>query len=367
MATTKTKKTKKSIKHLGKPDASKKAGLPPGTLMHIGKIKTVDTSLSLISYNAETYEVFDRLRVDQIAGKMMAGSNNWIRVTGLQNTAVIGELTTKLGLHPLLAEDILNTGQRPKVEIGLDYIFLTMKAISDIDAEGGFSTDQVTFILRDDVLMMFAERELDLFEVVYQRMQLADSRFRSSGLDYLLYALVDVIVDHYFNTMEHMADVIDAMEDNLSVNLNDNVLLDIQQLKKDLLLVRKMVFPLREALGTLIKTESHLIDASQKAYFNDVYDHVMHINETVENYRDLTSGLKDIYLSTLNLRMSRVMQTLTIISTIFIPLTFIVGVYGMNFENMPELRFKYGYIVVWLFMITISLLMVRWFRKHKWL
>lgn len=367
MQKTKPGKKRKSTARLGKPGSSKKAGLPPGSLVHIGNVKTEATTIDLISYNATEFDVFAQLSGTEVLEKMMDGRNNWIKVTGLQNTAMIGELAKALGLHPLLIEDLLNTGQRPKTEIGEGFVFLTMKAISPIEDEVDFFTDQVSFLLRENLLISFHESELSMFDLVYKRMQNPESRFRTSGVDYLMYALVDVIVDHYFRVMENLAEVIDSSEDTLLKHSDENILIETQQLKKDLLLLRKAVFPLREALNTLIKTEGSLITTSQKAYFNDVYDHVMHVYETIENYRDLASGLKDIYLSTLNLRLSKVMQTLTIISTIFIPLTFIVGVYGMNFKFMPELNLKYGYVGVWVIMIIITVLMLIQFRRRKWL
>jgi magnesium transporter len=362
-----TKKMKKSTGRLGKPGSSKKAGLPPGSLVHIGAIKTEDTTIDLISYDEENFEVFTQMNGTDVLQKTLKGRKNWIKVTGLQNIKVISELANALGLHPLLTEDILNTGQRPKVEIGEGFVFFTMKAISPSEDEMDFTTDQVSFVLREDVLISFHESDLPIFDVVYNRMQIPDSRFRSSGLDYLMYALTDIMVDHYFRVMEDIAELIDASEDALVKHTSENTLIETQQLKKDILLIRKAVFPLREALSTLIKTESVLINPSQRTYYSDVYDHVMHIFETIENYRDLVSGLKDIYHSTVNLRMSKVMQTLTIISTIFIPLTFIVGVYGMNFEFMPELHFKYGYLAVWVLMLLITVYMIRKFRKHNWL
>ncbi|KAF0129015.1 MAG: magnesium transporter [Bacteroidetes bacterium] len=362
-----TKKPKKSTGRLGKPGSSKKAGLPPGSLIHIGSIKTENTTIDLISYDAENFEVFTQMNGTDVLQKTLKGRKNWIKVTGLQNTKVIGELADALGLHPLLTEDILNTGQRPKAEIGEGFIFFTMKAISPSEEEGDFTTDQVSFVLREDALITFHERDLPIFDVVYNRMQIPDGRFRSSGLDYLMYALTDIMVDHYFRVMEDMAELIDASEDALMKHSSENTLVETQQIKKDLLLIRKTVFPLREALSTLIKTDSVLINPSQRTYFTDVYDHVMHIYETIENYRDLVSGLKDIYHSSVNLRMSKVMQTLTIISTIFIPLTFIVGVYGMNFDFMPELHFRFGYLAVWVVMLLITIYMIREFRKNNWL
>ncbi len=363
----KPKKLKKSTARLGKPGSSRKAGLPPGSLVHIGNVKTAGTTIDLISYDETAFDVFSEISGEEILKKLIPGRCNWIKVTGLQDTGLIGKLAAALGLHPLLTEDILNTGQRPKAEIGADFIFFTMKAITPSDDPSDFIIDQVSFVLRDQLLISFHESDLPMFDMVYKRLQVTDSRFRTNGADYLMYALADVMVDHYFRVMEDLAETIDASEDALIRHTGENSLIETQQLKKDLLLMRKAVFPLREALNTLLKTESKLIDESQRTYFSDVYDHVMHVYETIENYRDLVSGLKDIYHSTVNLRMSKVMQTLTIISTIFIPLTFIVGVYGMNFDYMPELKLKWGYAAVWLLMVVISALMVRSFRKNKWL
>ena len=204
MAAPKAKKPKRSSAHLGKPGSATKAGLPPGSLVHVGSIKTNDTGIDLISYDKDTFEVFSQMNGTDVLQKTIEGRFNWIKVTGLQNIEIIGQLAGALGLHPLLTEDILNTGQRPKVEFGDDSIFFTMKALGTSDEDGDIFTDQVSFVLRENVLISFHERDLDIFDAVYKRMQIPESRFRTNGLDYLLYALTDVMVDHYFNVMEQI-------------------------------------------------------------------------------------------------------------------------------------------------------------------
>lgn len=358
--------TSKSARKLGKSGSGKKKGLPPGSLVHIGQVKTDSTSIELIEYDQKSIVTKSRVSLAEASKHLETPKTTWIKVTGLQDTNIIGELGKAFRMHPLLIEDILNTGQRPKVELMEDYIFLTMKTLG-LSSDKTVVSDQISFVLRKNVLISFHESELSLFEPLKERMKLENSRLRTHGVDYLFYALIDIIVDNYFEVIEAMAEVMDDIEDKLYGDPDDKILEKIQYIKKELLFVKKAVFPLREAVNTLTKVETPLIDQQQIRYLSDVYDHIMQIYETVENYRDLNAGLKDMYLSILSNRMNKVMQVLTIIATIFIPLTFIAGIYGMNFEFMPELHWKYAYPLVWVIMIGTALVMLRMFRKNKWL
>lgn len=359
-------KTSKSARKLGKSGSGKKKGMPPGSLVHIGQVKTDDTTIELIEYDNKSIVSKTRVRLEEASQHLDTPQATWIKVTGLQNTSLIGELGQAFGLHPLLVEDILNTGQRPKVELMEDYLFLTMKTLG-LSSDKTVVSDQISFVLRKHVLITFHESELSLFDPLKERMKLENSRLRTHGVDYLFYALMDIVVDNYFDVVETIAELMDEIEDKLYGDPEDKTLETIQHIKKELLFVKKAVFPLREAINTLIKNETPLIEQNQLRYLSDVYDHIMQIYETVENYRDLNAGLKDMYLSILSNRMNKVMQVLTIIATIFIPLTFIAGIYGMNFDFMPELHWKYAYPVVWGIMIGTALIMLRMFRKNKWL
>jgi len=362
----KSPKKKKSAKKLGKSGSVKKVGLPPGSLIHIGQVKTDKTSLDLIKADADSFEVIQDVSLDQILKQLDLSKINWIRVVGLQNADLIGELGRKLNLHTLFLEDILNTGQRPKSIIEEDMLFLTLKTLG-IDSENAVVADQVSFVLKKNILISFHESDLSIFNSIYKRFEVIAGKLRTSGADYLLYALTDIVVDHYFQVLENAANALDQIEEALLTEVNEQILDQIQHNRKELIFIKKAVFPLREALVNIQKADSQLIDHQHIKYFNDISDHVMQIFETVENYRELNTSLKDLYLSELSHRMNKVMQVLTIIATIFIPLTFIAGIYGMNFEYIPELTFKYGYFVVWLVMLGIAGWMLVLFRKNKWL
>jgi magnesium transporter len=357
---------RKSTKKLGKPGYSKKSGLPAGSLVHVGQVKTEGTQLDLIEYSPANLAERKNLSLKEAKEYFIAPRMKWLRVTGLQNTEIIGELGKEFGLHPLLLEDILNTSQRPKLEIMEDHVFFTMKTLG-FSSEKGVVSDQVSLVLRENLLITFHESDLDIFLPLYERMNIETSRIRNNGVDFLFYALIDIIVDHYFIVVEAIADMIDAVEDRISSEPDEDILDAIQQIRKELLFLKKTVFPIREGLNTLIRNEIQLIDPKQLKYLRDVYDHLMHIYETIETYRELNTGLKEVYLSALSNKMNQVMKTLTIIATIFIPLTFIVGIYGMNFRFFPELNWKYAYPSVWLVMLVIVAYMLFRFRKKKWL
>ncbi len=363
----KTVKRKKTARKLGKAGAAKKAGMPPGSLIHVGTIKTDRTVIDLIEYDGN--EILDKKDIDLKTAEsyLNTSKTTWIKVTGLHDINMIAKLGEVFGLHALILEDILNTGQRPKIDLLDDHIFLTMKAIHKPSAEDEIAADQISIILRKNLLISFHESSLSIFSSLNERLTVATSRLRTKGPDYLFYAIIDLIVDHYFSVIEGTGELIDDIEDAIFELSSEEALPRIQNVKKDLLLLKKYIFPLRDALSTIIKLESDLINIDNHKYFRDVYDHIMQIYESIESYRDLNSGLKDIYLSTLSNKMNEVMKTLTIIATIFIPLTFIAGIYGMNFDHMPELHFEYGYFVIWLFMISVAVLMIFYFRRKKWL
>jgi magnesium transporter len=363
----KTPKRLKTAGKLGKAGSFKKAGMPPGSLIHVGHVKTERPIIDLIEYDEAGIVEKKDIDVKTAASYLDTPKTTWIKVTGLHNITMIEELGKVFDLHPLVLEDILNTGQRPKLDLFGDHVFLTMKTLSKSDPNAEVNADQLSFILRKNILITFHESDLSIFSSINERLLNKAGRLRLKGPDYLFYALIDVVVDHYFGVIESTGDLIDNIEDELFGLESKEAFMRIQNVKKDLLLLKKHVFPLREAIATIIKIEAELIKPENSKYFKDVYDHLMQIYETIESYRDLNTGLKDMYLSTLSNRMNQVMKTLTIIATIFIPLTFIVGVYGMNFDFMPELSLRYGYFFIWLVMIVIGLGMLIQFKRRKWL
>jgi len=263
-------------------------------------------------------------------------------------------------------EDVMNTDQRPKMEDYDNLLFLVVRVLSPGNGTGGIESEQSSFVLGDRCLISFQERKTDLFKGVIDRLQMVRSRVRKSGADYLLYSLIDVVVDNYFVILERMGDNVEEIETKLISGGRVETLNALQKMKKDLIYLRRSVWPLREVLSGLERGESRLISGTLHVFFRDIYDHTIHAIDTIETLRDMLSGMLDIYLSSVSNRLNQVMKVLTIISTIFIPLTFIAGVYGMNFKNMPEIGWPYGYPAVVVLMVLVSLAMLYYFKKKKW-
>jgi magnesium transporter len=261
-------------------------------------------------------------------------------------------------------EDIISEHQ-PKVEEYDDYLFFTLKMLYRIE-DGEIDYEQISFVLGKNYLLSFQEKEGDFFGAFRDRIRLDQGRVRKKGADYLLYRLIDIIVDNYYTVLDEIGQQIENIEDQIYKGHTGNEFRKIQRLKKELIFLRKALYPLRDAMSKLIKDESGFIESTNTRYFNDVYNHVAHLIDSLDTYKDLTSGLMDIYINTQNTRMNEVMKVLTVISTIFIPLTFIVGVYGMNFDFMPELHWAVGYGIVWGVMILVTIAMIFFFRYKKW-
>jgi magnesium transporter len=291
----------------------------------------------------------------------------WINIDGLHDVKVIEKLGHYFGLHPLLLEDILNTEQRPKMEDFGDYIFLVVKMLNYDDKTEQIEAEQVSLILGPNWVISFQEREGDVFDPLRDRLRKGKGRIRKMGADYLAYALVDAIVDHYFIILEEFGEKIEDTETELATNPTRETLQAIRTTKKEMIFLRKSVWPLRELVSGLERGESPLIHESTGVYLRDVYDHTVQVIDTVESFRDMISGMLDIYLSSISNRMNEVMKVLTIFAAIFIPLTFVAGIYGMNFEFMPELRWHFGYFGVLIGMASVAGGMLVYFRRKRWL
>jgi len=317
-----------------------KVGLPPGTLVHIGERKT------------------EKIKIPTVT---------WINIDGLQEVGVVEKIGTHFGVHPLILEDILHTGQRPKAEDLGDYLFIVLKMIYHDENEDEIMGEQVSLILGQNYVISFQEREGDIFNPIRERIRNGKGRIRKAGADYLAYALIDAIVDHYFVILEKLGEKIESLEEELVTNPIPETLQMIHTLKRNLIFLRKSVWPLREVISGLERGESPLITEPTGIYLRDVYDHTIQVIDTIETFRDMVSGMLDIYLSSLSNRMNEVMKVLTIIATIFIPLTFIVGIYGMNFKFMPELEWHWGYPTALIIMLLLVGFMLLYFRRKKWL
>jgi magnesium transporter len=344
----------------------KKAGMPPGTLIHVGNRKEEKTRISVLDYNAETFNEFQCKKIEETFSLKDTKTVSWINIDGLHNVDMIDRLGKSFDLHPLLLEDLLNTHHRPKTEEFEDYTFITLKMLGISKDKKSIVTEQVSFVLGKNWVISFQEQQGDVFEVVRERLRGSMGNIRKLGADYLLYRLIDIVVDNYFFVTEHFSDITEKLEESVLKDPQDDTLLRIQRLKKQLITIRKSVSPLREAVSILEK-DTKLFKEGTKRYLRDVYEHIIQVNDTIESQRDSLSSILDLYHTGVSNRMNEVMKVLTIIATIFIPLTFIAGVYGMNFEVIPELKWKYGYPAFWVLMITIFVVLLFYFKKKKWL
>ena len=290
---------------------------------------------------------------------------SWINAEGLANVDTIAQFGNHFNISALSLEDVVNIGARPKFEEFDDYLFIVLKMIYYKEDE--LQVEHVSFILKENLIISFQEIKEDVFEGVRQRVREGKGRIRTAGVDYLFYALIDALVDHYFIVFETFGDKIEELENEILEKPEERVSLKIQHLKKEIYKIRKAVFPLREVISRFERTDHRFVQESTKPFIRDVHDHSIQIIETTENYRDMTMGLMDLYMSSLSNKMNNVMKVLTIIATIFIPLTFVAGVYGMNFDYMPELHYKYAYPILWIVMIAMFVAMIFVFKKRKWL
>jgi magnesium transporter len=347
--------------------SSKKAGLPPGTLVHIGDKKAEKPRIRLMDYGPDHFEEKDLPDIEQGFPYRDKDSVTWINLDGIHEVEIIERIGKRFDLHPLVLEDILNTDQRPKMEDYEDHLFLILKMITYDEAQKLLHMEQVSVIVGRRFVLSFQESEGDVFESVRDRLRKGKGRIRKGGPDYLAYALMDAVVDNYFLVLEKIGEDIEELEEEVIEKPAPVTVESIHNLKRELLFLRKSVWPLREAVASLEKGESSLIQERTTVYLRDVYDHTIQVIDTIETFRDMVSGMMDVYLSSLSNRMNEVMKVLTIIATLFIPLTFIAGIYGMNFKYMPELEWHYGYGLVWVVMALVACLMLLYFRRKKWL
>jgi magnesium transporter len=346
---------------------SEKASLPPGSMVFIGDVKTEASTLNIIDYDDREFIEKKVKTIDECLPFKDLPTVTWFNVTGLHQTDVIERMGGYFELHPLLMEDIVNTGQRPKIDDYGKYLFFVLKTLQYDEANDMIKSQQVSFILGPNYVISFQEVEGDLFDPIRDRIRTAKGIIRRMGPDYLTYALIDTVVDNYFIILEKLGDKIEFLEDELVINPGTETLQAIHNLKRELIFLRKSVWPLREVVSRMERGGFDLIKQATGIYLRDVYDHTIQVIDAIETYRDLLSGMLDIYLSSISNKMNEIMKVLTIIGTIFIPLTFIAGIYGMNFSYMPELGWRWGYPIVLTVMLIISGVMVHYFKGKKWL
>lgn len=346
---------------------SKKSGLPPGTLVHIGDEQTFQTKITIIEYNEQEYTERVAKTIAECRHSEKPGVITWINVEGIHELNVIEAIGKHFDLHPLLLEDVVNTEQRPKLEDYGEYLFIVLRIIHLNENTKEIKSEQFSMVLGRDFLISFHEKETTLFTPIVERLRTGKTRIRKMGADYLAYSLMDAVVDHYFVLLEQVGELIENIEDEVVTEPTRETLQEINKLKREMLLVRKSIWPLREVINNFQHEEEPLVSRTTAVFVRDVYDHTIQVIETIESYRETIAGMLDIYLSSLSNRMNEIMKVLTIMATIFIPLTFIAGVYGMNFEYMPELKWRWGYFFIWGVMLAIALSMLIYFNRRKWL
>ena len=346
---------------------SKKAGLPPGSLVYVGEKTEFPVKLTVIDYNKDMFSESQLEDLEQSLSSRDSDSVSWFNVDGLHDIQKIEHLGKIFNLHPLLLEDVLNTKHRPKVEEFDNCIYISLKMISIGNESGEIKTEQVSLVLGEGWVITFQEQEGDIFDVLRDRLRKSYGNIRKRKADYLFYRFIDMVVDHYFFVTEHLSLRIDELEEKVTNNLSKDLVIEIQYLKRQLIELRKMILPLREAIAFLNKESNAFIDENITRYLRDVYEHIIMVNESIDSQKDTVSSIMDLYMSGMSNKMNQVMQVLTIIATIFIPLTFIAGIYGMNFEYIPELKWKYGYFIIWGVMITMVIILLFYFKRKKWL
>ncbi len=346
---------------------AKKPGLSPGTLVHVGAEKEEAVKIEVLDYSPDSCQAKTFTTVAACVPYKETRTVSWISVEGVHDVGIIAKFGEAFGLHALTQEDIVHTRQRPKVEEHDDYLYVVMKVLRFNEEKQMVEQEQMSFILGANYVISFQEESGDLFNPVRERICNSTGRLRKYGADYLLYVLIDSIVDHYFVVLEKLEEWVETLQEELMGNPTEKTLHEIYDLKQNMVLFRKTFWPTRELMNELLRSESNLIQETTEIYIRDVYDHVLRVIETTDMYREMIGGMLDVYLSIVSNRLNAVMKVLTIIATIFIPLTFIVGVYGMNFKYMPELDWPWAYPLVWAVMGVVTVGMLVYFRRKKWL
>jgi|TARA_R100000479_G_scaffold70100_3_gene33809 magnesium transporter len=339
----------------------------PGTVTYTGKKENIATKVEIIDYSKDHYNREDSGNIEDAFGFETSENITWININGLNNTKEIERLGEYYNLHPLIQEDIVTTNQRPKMDEYEEYLFIVFKMLHYSD-DGEFFNEHVSMVVGKDYVTTFQEADGDVWDGLRDRIENAKGRVRNKGADYLMFALLDAVVDNYFSVIETLSAKIEYIEDQLFEDkVEEDITQDIQVLKKEILRIRRAVVPLREVINRLEKTDTALIEVRTQNYIRDLYDHIIQVSESVDIYREMIWGLMDMYMTTISNKMNEVMKVLTIMASIFIPLTFMAGIYGMNFEHMPELHLRYGYYYLWAAMILVFFGLLWYFKRKKWL
>lgn len=346
---------------------SKKFGKAPGTLEYTGEYKSEPTKIIMYSFDSEEFSEKEIDNVQELSSELPKNKINWIRLHGFRDIPTIEQIGKIFGINTLVLEDALNPFQRSKVEDFGEYLYVTLKVFEGGKNIYNVRAHQMNIILKDNCVITLNESKEPYLDLILERVKRKEGRIRRNGHDYFLNILLDIIVDSYFIVLEGISDTIEDLEKQYREKETKNFISQVHDLRRPLAAVRKAVWPIRDIIAYLDSDASELISDNVKLYIRDVYDHSLNIIETAESMRDVTASLRDLHMTELSNRMNEIMKTLTIISTLFIPLTFIVGVYGMNFKYMPELNVPWAYPLVWLIMIIIAVLMLLFFKKKDWM
>ncbi|KTD34353.1 cobalt/magnesium uptake transporter [Legionella moravica] len=348
-----------------KKHASSKTGLLPGTAVYVGEHPPKPTQINVHIYDTQSYKMLSTFHADKINSALNEGKHVWIDVAGLENSKEITKICSEYKIHPLVIEDLLNTRQRPKIDIIEDYLFIVFKLLETPKDQLTYSTEQFSLIIKQNLLITFRESQNYDLSPLYKRLSAEHSLVREHGSDYLTYLIMDYIVDDFFNFVEETSTLLEKIEDQLIKKPETIELQSLYMTKRRTITLRKTIAPLRDIVHLLLTNDEGFINNRYNLYFRDLYDHCIRLVESIDLHREMSSSMLDIYLSTLNNRMNETMKILTMFASIFIPLTFIVGVYGMNFEFMPELGWRYGYPVVLTLMTILAISMLFYFKRKK--
>ncbi len=344
-----------------------KTGMPPGELVYIGKEKKeTPVHVTVIDYDESNFSERKITKIEDAFPYKDTNTSTWINIDGLHHTEIVKQIGKAYNVHSLFLEDIVNTNQRPKLEEGKENIFIVFKMLEYNGQNKSVNVEQISLVLGKNYVLSFQENIGDIFDSVRARLRNPDSRIRKYGSDYLVYALMDKVIDNYFLIMEQIGEEVESLESKSEKIQSTKFIQQISQLKKEIMILRRTIWPLREVINDLLRSEVKEIKPETLLFFRDLYDHTVQVMDAIEMYRDSLVSALDVNFSLVNLKMNDVIKVLTIISTIFIPLTFIVGVYGMNFNYMPELGWRYGYFLVLLLMSAVAVGMIYYFKKKKW-
>jgi magnesium transporter len=345
----------------------KRAGLSPGTVAYLTERKVERVRLTVLHYDGDAFEEREVASVEECLPYRDAPGVSWIRIEGLHETALLERLGAHFGLHPLTLEDIVSVHQRPKRDDYESYLYVVLRTLPSDDPANPVREEQVSLALGPRFVLSFQETQSPVFDPVRDRLRKGAGRMRRAGADYLAYALLDTVVDGYYEALERVSQRIEQIDEGLVQYPSPDLLRAIHQLKREMIVLRKAVWPLREVIACLERDESALIRPATRVFLRDVYDHAVQVIDAVESFRDMLSGMQDLYLSSISNRMNEVMKVLTIIATIFVPLTFLAGIYGMNFEHFPELKWRWGYLGFWGVSVAVAVAMLAYFRRKRWL